>query len=319
VPEKRSATTITEFALLILTVVAYFIIKTYPSITTAIYYRVVLSLLLQLALGVAAIILICWFMGLYGYITDNERELHDFIRVLRLIAYPILIIILLQTLNISIASLLVGAGFLGIVVGLAAQTSLGNAFAGISIMYSNPFKAGDKITFNPTSFSISAPTHPHETMMSEITGTVRRVGLIYTKLMKDDMSLLYIPNAALNQGIIQNQSRMHEKLVRVRLGVKRHTDVEFFREKLIADLSENKEEFEKLRDLQIKLGLVSSEDDLGIIVTAAVKILDYDRLSQWVSQTAVSALIEVQQADSIPTAKEDGTKSKRRIKGKKSS
>jgi small-conductance mechanosensitive channel len=51
-------------------------------------------------------------------------------------------------LGINITSALVGAGFLGIVVGLAAQTVLGNVFAGIALLVSKQFKVGDRLTVN---------------------------------------------------------------------------------------------------------------------------------------------------------------------------
>jgi small-conductance mechanosensitive channel len=51
-------------------------------------------------------------------------------------------------LGINVTSALVGAGFLGIVLGLAAQTVLGNVFAGIALLVSKQFKVGDRLTIN---------------------------------------------------------------------------------------------------------------------------------------------------------------------------
>ncbi len=244
-----------------------------------------------MALGVLLIFVGAKLVEGYGRATSNERDMREVAHIFKLIAYPVLVIILLHTFNISIGSLLVGAGFLGIIVGLAAQTSLGNAFAGISILYSRPFQAGDKITFTPTSFGMQAPSYPHETMLTEITGTVKSIGIIYTRLLRDDLSLMYIPNSALNQGLIQNQSRVSEKMVRIRLDVPMNTNVESFKKRLNTILSANKAEHEKLRALEVKISLISNHSDIGIIVTARVKVLDYDRLSQWLSESSIKALL----------------------------
>lgn len=291
--EHRGITSITELILIIFAILVFFVVRMYPSLTTPFYYTITLLFALRAAIGVAIIVIISILIDVYGHARSNEREIHEFVRIFRLIAYPILVLVLLQTIGVSIAGLFIGAGFLGIIVGLAAQTTLGNVFAGISIVYSNPFRAGDKITLTPVSLGIQSPSHPHEAMFTEITGTVKSVGIIYTKLMRDDWSMMYIPNNILNQGIIQNLSRVNERLVRIRLGVSRDIDVELFRKKLVANLSKQKEEYEKLRGLEIKVSLVSTEQDMGISVTARVKILDYDSLSQWLSQVAMKTLNEM--------------------------
>ncbi len=229
----------------------------------------------------------------YGAYNKNRKEMHETAHIFKLIAYPVLLLVILHTLHISIASLLVGAGFLGIVVGLAAQTSLGNVFAGISIMYSRPFDPGDKITFTPLSVGVSAPSYPHESMITEITGTVKSIGIIYTKLMRDDWAMMYIPNSSLNQGFIQNHSRVSERNIKVRMDVPINTDVDLFKRRFTARLSRQKEDYERLLGLEVRVSMVSTSQDKGIIITARSKILDYDRISQWLSESAVKTLLEV--------------------------
>lgn len=290
---QRRIDFVRELALILIAVAVYFILKMYPVLISTQYYSSAITLILTAIVGIIVIVFVSLVVNTYGRIANNEREMHEIVRLFRLVAYPLLVLVLLQTIGISIAGLLVGAGFFGIVVGLAAQTTLGNVFAGISIFYSNPFKAGDKITLTPLSLGIQSPTHPHETMLTEITGTVKGIGLIYTKIMRDDWSLMYLPNSLMNQGIIQNLSRVNEKLVRVRLAVPRSTDFTLFKKKLVAKLSKNKEDYEKLRNFDTKISLVSTEQDLGISISARVQLLEYERLSQWLSETAISALNEI--------------------------
>ena len=278
---------------------------------------IVEALVFQALIGLIVILAGTGLIGLYGVLTKNDREMHELVRIFRLIAYPILVLVLLHALNISIGNLLIGAGFLGIVIGLAAQSTLGNAFAGLSILYANPFKAGDKITLTPSFYGIQAPTHPHEVMFTEIIGTVRSVGVIYTRIMKDDSSLMYIPNSIIIQSLIQNQSRISERLIRIRLDVQRNTDFELFRLKLDELLSENIEDYDKLLGLHVKISLVSSEQDLGIVVTARARILDYDSMSQWLSETSVKALLETQKIQSEDSAPVNGRADAKRNARKK--
>ncbi len=51
------------------------------------------------------------------------------------------------SLGAAIASIFVAAGFVSIVVGLAAQTSLSNIIAGVVISTSQPFKIGDALSY----------------------------------------------------------------------------------------------------------------------------------------------------------------------------
>jgi small conductance mechanosensitive channel len=78
-------------------------------------------------------------------------------------------------------SLLAGVGVVSVVVGLAAQTTLGNLIAGISLILYRPFKLGDRV-------QVSAPTGLE-------TGLVVNIDLGYTILRTPDQRLLVIPNS----------------------------------------------------------------------------------------------------------------------------
>ncbi|MGD0728974.1 MAG: mechanosensitive ion channel domain-containing protein [Candidatus Micrarchaeaceae archaeon] len=291
---RLSLASIVEPIATIAAIIAYSAFAVYHVVTPIQPNPLISIMLFQIALGLLIIFVGALSIEIYGKYTENKKEMHELAHIFKLLCYPILIIILLHTLNISIASLLVGAGFLGIVFGLAAQASLGNMFSGLSIMYSRPFTHGEKITIIPTSYSFNAPTYPHEAMMNEITGTVKSLGLVYTRILKDDMSILYIPNNAINQSIVVNHSRVYEKQIKVRLEAKRTTSISAFRKKLTSKLSSEKEDFEKLRDLIVKISLISSGESYGIVITARVKMLEYDLLSQWLSETAIMSLVEVE-------------------------
>ncbi len=78
-------------------------------------------------------------------------------------------------------SMLAGVGVASVVVGLAAQSTLGNLIAGVSLVLYRPFKIGDRV-------EVAAPTGPE-------TGFVVNIDLGYTVLRTADQRLLVIPNS----------------------------------------------------------------------------------------------------------------------------
>lgn len=84
-------------------------------------------------------------------------------------------------------ALLAGVSLVSIVLGLAAQTTLGNVVAGISLVLYKPFRRGDRL-------QVEAPTESE----CEI-GTVEDISLGYTVLRTDDGREIVIANGAMAQ------------------------------------------------------------------------------------------------------------------------
>jgi hypothetical protein len=59
--------------------------------------------------------------------------------------YLFVLFAILGVLTVTITHLLVGAGLAGVVLGIAAQQSLGNVFAGLVLLLSRPFGVGDHV------------------------------------------------------------------------------------------------------------------------------------------------------------------------------
>jgi small-conductance mechanosensitive channel len=99
------------------------------------------------------------------------------------LGYVFLIIALLAVLGVSLDHLLIGAGVAGIIIGVAAQQSLGNVFAAIVMLFARPFVVGDNIRIR-----------------SGVTGVldvkVLGIGLTYVTVMTDD-GILRVPNSIL--------------------------------------------------------------------------------------------------------------------------
>jgi small-conductance mechanosensitive channel len=97
------------------------------------------------------------------------------------VGYIILIFALLTVLGVSLDHLLIGAGVAGIILGVAAQQSLGNVFAAIVMLVARPFVVGDMIRIR-----------------SGVTGVldvrVLGIGLTYVTVDTDD-GILRVPNS----------------------------------------------------------------------------------------------------------------------------
>jgi small-conductance mechanosensitive channel len=85
-------------------------------------------------------------------------------------------------------TVLASAGLVSLVIGLAAQNTLGNLISGFSLLLYRPFGIGDVLTLN-------TPT-------GKETGTVREFTLGYTKLMTEDGRWIIIPNSLMASSIV---------------------------------------------------------------------------------------------------------------------
>jgi small-conductance mechanosensitive channel len=104
--------------------------------------------------------------------------------------------------------LLASTAVLGIIVGFAAQRTLGNFIAGLLIAFTQPVRLGDRVT------------------VEDIEGVVEEVGLIYTFVRTEAGDRLVIPNEKLASDTIRNSTiRSREKVAEISLQVPLGRDV----------------------------------------------------------------------------------------------
>jgi small conductance mechanosensitive channel len=99
--------------------------------------------------------------------------------LIQLVTLACAILISLRLAGIRPATLAAGAGFTAIVLGLAAQQTFGNIFAGIVLLAARPFRVGDRVRFNGYGMDVE--------------GTVSSQGLLYVT-MHDGDDLVLVPN-----------------------------------------------------------------------------------------------------------------------------
>jgi len=81
-------------------------------------------------------------------LTDHQEEVIRRLAQISVYTFALLVVVGLFTDNVG--GLLVGAGFLGIVVGMAARQTLGAILAGFVLMFSRPFEVGDWVEIGTT-------------------------------------------------------------------------------------------------------------------------------------------------------------------------
>jgi small-conductance mechanosensitive channel len=90
---------------------------------------------------------------------------------------------MLSMLSIPIGHLLLGGAIAGVVIGIAAQQSLGNVFAGFVLLLARPFAVGNHIRVRSGALG------------GEFYGTVTSVSLTYVSVLTDD-GMLKVPNSS---------------------------------------------------------------------------------------------------------------------------
>jgi MscS family membrane protein len=148
----------------------------------------------------------------------DARFLLFFRRIAFLIITVSLIIILLDRFGVQVSGLVATLGIGSLAIALAAQATLGDMFAGFSIMLDHPFAIGDRI----------------ELQEIGTWGDVIDIGLRTTRILTRDNRMVSVPNSVIGKGLVVNYSHPDTKYrVETMVGIAYGTDVEFARQVMI--------------------------------------------------------------------------------------
>jgi small-conductance mechanosensitive channel len=92
------------------------------------------------------------------------------------------LLITLQLFGVPVGQLVVGTALTSVLLGIAAQQSLSNIFAGMVLLLSRPFRVGDPIQLRAGALG------------GELQGVVTEIGITYIRLDTGD-TVLSVPNA----------------------------------------------------------------------------------------------------------------------------
>jgi small conductance mechanosensitive channel len=152
--------------------------------------------------------------------------LQQFGTVLIWVVVLILYAHLIPALRSMGTALLAGAGVVSVVIGLAAQSTLGNLVAGISIAIYRPFRLGDTL-------QVTAPTG------TDI-GMVELISLGYTTLRAPDGHMIVLPNAiAASQVTINLNTTYAPWPISITIRLSHDADIEAARQLALSVAAEN--------------------------------------------------------------------------------
>ena len=135
-----------------------------------------------------------------GQLVDRRLQKHAMeppmrlltVRVLKIVVMLIAAVVALDKFGFQIAPLVAGIGVAGLGVGLALQGVLGNLVAGLTIIFTKPFRVGEYVE------------------LLNVRGDVTKIELFSTTLLHPDRSRVVIPNRRIVGEILHNYGVMRQ-------------------------------------------------------------------------------------------------------------
>jgi small conductance mechanosensitive channel len=119
------------------------------------------------------------------------------VRVVHLLVVAFALVMALEKFGVNIAALVAGIGVAGVGIGLAMQGVLGNLVAGLTIIFTKPFRIGDYVA------------------LVGVDGQVQSIELFSTTLVHADRSRVVIPNRKIVGEILHNYGTIRQFDLRV--------------------------------------------------------------------------------------------------------
>ena len=127
------------------------------------------------------------------------------VRIAKIMVLALFAIMALQNLGIQLLPLLAGIGVAGAGIALAMQGVLGNMVAGLTIIFTKPFRLGEYIS------------------IAGVEGKVENISLFSTLLSHPDKSNVVVPNRKIVGEILHNYGKIRQ--LDVTVGVAYSTDL----------------------------------------------------------------------------------------------
>jgi small conductance mechanosensitive channel len=125
--------------------------------------------------------------------------------LIRLATIALTLLVALQIAQVSPSALLAGSAFTAVIVGLAAQQTLGNLFAGLVLVSARPFRVGERLRLQAGGLA------------GQTEGVVSSLGLLYTTLARGEDRIM-VPNSVVLGAAVVPLREPESVDVKVRLG-----------------------------------------------------------------------------------------------------
>jgi len=209
-------------------------------------------------------------IGRSDAVTDHQREVT--FRLSQLVVWIVALITVLGVWRVNLEGLLIGAGFLGIVVGMAARQTLGALLSGFVLMLSRPFEIGDWIEIG---------TQGQEGIVTDIT-------MMNTRIQTFDGEYVMVPNDVIGGQSITNRSRKGRLRLEIEVGVDYDADVD--RAVELADGAV--EEIEESLDVPSPETVVKRFDDSSVVLGVRFWIDNPSARRRWRARTAAISAVK---------------------------
>ena len=110
--------------------------------------------------------------------------------LVQLVTLLVIVVVALRIVDLNPRAIALGGAVTAVVIGLAAQSTLGNVIAGIMLQASRPFRVGERVRLQ------GGP------LGATVEGTVASQGLIYTTLARGNGTILVPNNSVLSATIV---------------------------------------------------------------------------------------------------------------------
>ena len=175
------------------------------------------------------------------------------VRVVRLLVLGLFLIMALQNLGVELLPLIAGIGLAGAGIALAMQGVLSNVVAGLTIIFTRPFRVGEYIA------------------IAGVEGRVDSIQLFNTTLGHNDLSRVVVPNRKIVGEILHNYGQIRQ--IEVYVGVAYDTDLTKALAAIHAVLQSNERVLQDPAPVIQVVTLADSSIDIG--VKPWVKVPDY--------------------------------------------
>ncbi len=115
--------------------------------------------------------------------------------VVRLVTVAVAFVVALSVAGVDPRTLALGGAFTAVIVGLAAQQTLGNVIAGTVLLSARPFRVGDPVRLQGGQIA------------GQIEGTISSLGLLYTTFATEEGSILVPNSVVLSVAVLAKERR----------------------------------------------------------------------------------------------------------------
>jgi small conductance mechanosensitive channel len=122
------------------------------------------------------------------------------VRVVKLIVMLFVLVMVLDKFGVPVTTLVAGISVAGVGAGLAMQGVLGNLFAGLTIIFTKPYRVGEYVE------------------IVGVYGQVQTIELFSTTLLHSDMSKIVVPNRKIVGEILHNYGNIRQLDLSVGVG-----------------------------------------------------------------------------------------------------